>query len=93
MLWLENINVVLDVVLKLVVGVVWVNGINMFDVVVFFGGVCESGYGCEGGWEGFVVYIKLKIIVKFVVLIVFFMGDGVLVDLLDCMVKFYIGGK
>ncbi|MCT8159235.1 aldehyde dehydrogenase family protein [Pseudoruegeria sp. SHC-113] len=57
-LWTENINLALDIAPKLVAGVVWVNGTNMFDAAAGFGGVRESGYGREGGWEGLSAYTK-----------------------------------
>ncbi|MEN8837275.1 MAG: aldehyde dehydrogenase family protein, partial [Celeribacter marinus] len=50
--WSENINLALDIAPKLVAGVVWINGANMFDAAAGFGGVRESGFGREGGWEG-----------------------------------------
>nr|WP_205911817.1 aldehyde dehydrogenase family protein [Rhodobacter sp. SGA-6-6] len=57
-LWSENINLALDVAPKLRAGVVWVNGTNMFDAAAGFGGVRESGFGREGGWEGLTAYLK-----------------------------------
>ncbi|MBI1220090.1 MAG: aldehyde dehydrogenase family protein [Rhodobacteraceae bacterium] len=57
-LWTENINLALDVAPKLKAGVVWVNGTNMFDAAAAFGGVRESGFGREGGWEGLLAYLK-----------------------------------
>ncbi|MDQ2065982.1 aldehyde dehydrogenase family protein [Xinfangfangia sp. CPCC 101601] len=56
--WSENINLALDIAPKLRAGVVWVNGTNMFDAAAGFGGVRESGYGREGGWEGLAAYLK-----------------------------------
>jgi aldehyde dehydrogenase (NAD+) len=56
--WSENINLALDVAPKLRAGVVWVNGTNMFDAAAGFGGVRESGFGREGGWEGLMAYLK-----------------------------------
>ncbi len=50
--WSENLNLALDVAPKLFVGIVWVNGTNMMDAAAGFGGVRESGFGREGGWEG-----------------------------------------
>ncbi|MGQ0566607.1 MAG: aldehyde dehydrogenase family protein [Gemmobacter sp.] len=57
-LWTENVNLALDVAPKLRAGVVWVNGTNMFDAAAGFGGVRESGFGREGGWEGLLAYLK-----------------------------------
>jgi aldehyde dehydrogenase (NAD+) len=56
--WSENINLALDIAPKLKAGVVWVNGTNMFDAAAGFGGVRESGFGREGGWEGLMAYLK-----------------------------------
>lgn len=56
--WSENVNLALDVAPKLRAGVVWVNGTNMFDAAAGFGGVRESGFGREGGWEGLTAYLK-----------------------------------
>ena len=56
--WSENVNLALDIAPKLVAGVVWINGSNMFDAAAGFGGVRESGYGREGGWEGIWAYLK-----------------------------------
>ena len=57
-IWSENINLALDVAPKLAAGVVWINATNMFDAAAGFGGVRESGYGREGGWEGLLAYTK-----------------------------------
>ena len=57
-LWTENINLALDVAPKLRAGVVWVNGTNLLDAAAGFGGVRESGFGREGGWEGLLAYLK-----------------------------------
>jgi len=57
-LWTENVNLALDVAPKLKAGVVWVNAANLFDAAAGFGGVRESGFGREGGWEGLEAYLK-----------------------------------
>ncbi len=57
-LWTENLNLALDIAPKLVAGVVWVNATNLFDAAAPFGGVRESGFGREGGWEGLQAYLK-----------------------------------
>ncbi|WP_341863716.1 aldehyde dehydrogenase family protein [Gymnodinialimonas sp. 57CJ19] len=57
-LWTENVNLALDIAPKLVAGVVWVNATNLFDAAAPFGGVRESGFGREGGWEGLGAYLK-----------------------------------
>lgn len=59
-LWSENVNLALDIAPKLVAGVVWVNATNLFDAAAGFGGVRESGFGREGGWEGLTAYTKPK---------------------------------
>ncbi|NDR58601.1 aldehyde dehydrogenase family protein [Aliiruegeria sabulilitoris] len=56
--WSENINLALDIAPKLASGVVWVNATNLFDAAAGFGGVRESGFGREGGWEGLLAYTK-----------------------------------
>ncbi len=56
--WTENINLALDVAPKLRAGVVWVNATNLFDSAAGFGGVRESGFGREGGWEGLLAYLR-----------------------------------
>lgn len=56
--WSENLNLALDVAPKLAAGVIWVNGTNMFDAAAPFGGMRESGFGREGGWEGLSAYTR-----------------------------------
>ncbi|SFD13734.1 aldehyde dehydrogenase family protein [Tropicimonas isoalkanivorans] len=56
--WSENLNLALDVAPKLAAGVVWVNATNLFDAAAGFGGVRESGFGREGGWEGLLAYTR-----------------------------------
>ncbi len=56
--WTENINLALDIAPKLRSGIVWVNATNLFDAAAGFGGVRESGFGREGGWEGLLAYLK-----------------------------------
>ena len=58
--WTENINLALEIAPKIKAGVVWVNGANMFDAAAGFGGVRESGFGREGGWEGLLAYLRPK---------------------------------
>ncbi len=57
-LWTENLNLGLDIAPRLVAGVVWVNATNLFDAAAPFGGVRESGFGREGGWEGLSAYLR-----------------------------------
>jgi aldehyde dehydrogenase (NAD+) len=56
--WTENLNLALGTAPKLAAGVVWVNATNLFDASAPFGGVRESGFGREGGWEGLSAYLK-----------------------------------
>ena len=60
-IWTENINLALDIAPKLVAGVVWVNATNLFDAAAGFGGLRESGFGREGGWEGLQSYSKTAV--------------------------------
>ena len=55
--WSENVNRALAVAPALKAGVVWINGTNMFDAAVGFGGYRESGFGREGGREGMREYL------------------------------------
>jgi aldehyde dehydrogenase (NAD+) len=57
-LWSEDINRALDIAPRLAAGVVWVNATNLFDAAAGFGGVRESGFGREGGWEGLRAYTR-----------------------------------
>ena len=92
-LWTENVNLALDVAPKLAAGVVWVNGTNMFDAAAGFGGVRESGFGREGGWEGLRAYTKPKGKPKALKAIPPFTGDAGPSDPLDRTAKLYVGGK
>ena len=56
--WTENVNLALDMAPKIKAGVVWVNATNLFDAAAGFGGVRESGFGREGGWEGLMAYLR-----------------------------------
>ena len=59
-IWSESISLALQVAAKVEAGVVWVNGTNLFDAAVGFGGRKESGFGREGGREGAYEYLKPK---------------------------------
>ncbi|WP_010141672.1 aldehyde dehydrogenase family protein [Oceanicola sp. S124] len=91
--WSENINVALDVAPKLVAGVVWINGTNMFDAAAGFGGVRESGFGREGGWEGLQAYTRPAGKAKALKLKVPEVGAPELPEGLDRTAKLYVGGK
>jgi len=56
--WSENINLALDIAPKLAAGIVWINATNLMDAAAGFGGVRESGFGREGGWEGLAAYTR-----------------------------------
>ncbi len=91
--WTENINLALDIAPKLVAGVVWVNATNLFDAAAGFGGMRESGFGREGGWEGLSSYTKSKTALKPMKQIAAFAGNGGPVSGIDRTAKLYIGGK
>lgn len=92
--WTENLNLALGMAPKLVAGVVWVNGTNMFDAAAGFGGVRESGFGREGGWEGLSAYLKPAGKTKALAPIKAHTGKSdPVADTLDRTAKMYIGGK
>ena len=91
--WTENVNLALDIAPKLVAGVVWVNATNLFDAAAGFGGVRESGFGREGGWEGLTAYTRPKGKRKALARIEPATGHGSPVDPIDRTAKLYVGGK
>ncbi|WP_425079997.1 aldehyde dehydrogenase family protein [Ruegeria denitrificans] len=91
--WTENVNLALDIAPKLVAGVVWVNATNLFDAAAGFGGVRESGFGREGGWEGLSAYTKPKGKAKPLAKVEAVTGEGAPVDPIDRTAKMYVGGK
>ncbi len=91
--WSENINLALDIAPKLAAGIVWINGTNMMDAAAGFGGVRESGFGREGGWEGLAGYTRPKGTAKPLKYIEPFSGEGAPSDPIDRTAKLYIGGK
>ncbi len=91
--WTENVNLALDIAPKLSAGIVWVNATNLFDAAAGFGGVRESGFGREGGWEGLQSYTKPKSTAKAVRKVEAFAGEDGPIDPLDRTAKLYIGGK
>ena len=92
-LWTENVNLALDIAPKLAAGVVWANATNLFDAAAGFGGIRESGFGREGGWEGLTAYTKPKRNRAALSLIEPYPGDEGPTDPLDRTAKLYIGGK
>lgn len=92
-LWTENVNLALDIAPKLVAGVVWINGTNMFDAAAGFGGVRESGFGREGGWEGLSAYTKPARKTKALKKVEPFTGSEIAPAGVDRTGKLYIGGK
>jgi aldehyde dehydrogenase (NAD+) len=91
--WSENVNLALDIAPKLAAGVVWVNATNLFDAAAPFGGVRESGFGREGGWEGLSAYTKPKTALKPITPIAPHRGDKTNETPIDRTAKLYIGGK
>ncbi len=94
-LWTENVNLALDIAPKLVAGLVWVNGTNMFDAAAPFGGVRESGFGREGGVEGLMAYTKPTGALDRLKPVVAFEGNdkGAAPAGIDRTAKMFIGGK
>ena len=92
--WTENVNLALGMAPKLVAGVVWINGTNMFDAAAGFGGVRESGFGREGGWEGLSAYLRPSGKTKPLARIEAKTGKPDEVgDALDRTAKLYVAGK
>ena len=90
--WSESINLALDVAPKLAAGIVWVNGTNMMDAAAPFGGVRESGFGREGGWEGLQAYTRPTEVAKSRKPVAANTGKGASAGL-DRTAKLYVGGK
>ncbi len=91
--WTENVNLALDIAPKLAAGVVWINATNLFDAAAGFGGVRESGFGREGGWEGLRAYAKPTTSVKPLAPVEAEQGQDRPVDPIDRTAKLYVGGK
>ncbi|MFK7744342.1 MAG: aldehyde dehydrogenase family protein [Roseobacter sp.] len=91
--WSENINLALDLAPKLAAGIVWINGTNMMDAAAGFGGVRESGFGREGGWEGLAGYTKPKGKPKPLKTVAAFGAGTSPTETIDRTAKLYIAGK
>jgi aldehyde dehydrogenase (NAD+) len=92
--WTENVNLALDIAPKVKAGVVWVNGANMLDAAAPFGGVRESGFGREGGWEGLLAYLRPKGALKPLTPVVAVAEPATAqVTGLDRTAKLFIGGR
>ncbi len=92
--WTENINLALDMAPKIKAGVVWVNATNLFDAAAGFGGMRESGFGREGGWEGLLTYLKPAGKARALPPAVAVPAPKeAVVDGIDRTAKLYIGGK
>ena len=92
--WTENVNLALDIAPKLRAGVVWVNGTNMFDAAAGFGGMRESGFGREGGWEGLLAYLRPDAVSKPLKRVAAVAAPAMpTVPALDRTAKLHLGGK
>jgi aldehyde dehydrogenase (NAD+) len=92
-IWTENINLALDIAPKVKAGVVWVNATNLFDAAAGFGGVRESGFGREGGWEGLAAYVKSDEKTKALPPLKVIETQIQSVDGMDRTAKLFVGGK
>ncbi len=92
--WTENVNLALDIAPKLAAGVVWVNATNLFDAAAGFGGVRESGFGREGGWEGLRAYTRrVEKCTKLTPVKPVPAPKAALVEDMDRTAKLFVGGK
>ena len=91
--WTENVNLALDIAPKLAAGVVWVNATNLFDAAAGFGGVRESGFGREGGWEGLAAYTRARGKPRALKPVELLTGEAGPADPIDRTAKLYVGGK
>ena len=92
-IWSENINLALGIAPKINAGVIWVNGTNMFDASAGFGGMRESGFGREGGWDGLKAYTAPKATAKKIKPAASKTVSNKDVSDIDRTAKLYIGGK
>jgi len=92
-IWTENLSLAFDIGRKLATGVVWLNSTNLLDAAVGFGGVRESGFGREGGWEGLEAYTQPRQRTKPYQPIRLFEGSRPPTAAVDRTAKLYIDGK
>ncbi len=93
-IWTENVNLALDMAPKVKAGVVWVNATNLFDAAAGFGGMRESGFGREGGWEGLMAYLRPARKAKALVAAKAAPAPAeAVLEGIDRTAKLYIGGK
>jgi aldehyde dehydrogenase (NAD+) len=93
-IWTENVNLALDMAPKVKAGVVWVNATNLFDAAAGFGGVRESGFGREGGWEGLMAYLRPVAKTKALTVPKAVPAPAeTLVEGIDRTAKLFVGGK
>ncbi|MCW1917203.1 aldehyde dehydrogenase family protein [Rhodobacter sp. KR11] len=92
-IWTENVNLALDLAPKIKAGVVWVNATNLFDAAAGFGGIRESGFGREGGWEGLAAYLKPSAKTKALAPVALTDAAIEQVPDMDRTAKLFIGGK
>ena len=93
--WSENLNLALGIAPELAAGVVWVNGTNMFDAAAGFGGLRESGFGREGGWEGMLAYTRPAAAAPRAAAVAPVPAPalGAPAEAIDRTAKLYVGGK
>lgn len=54
----EQLTLALETAKNIKAGTVWINCHNVFDAAAGFGGFKQSGFGRDGGQEGFLEYLK-----------------------------------
>ncbi len=54
----EQLTLALETAKHIKAGTVWINCHNVFDAASGFGGYKQSGFGRDGGQEGFLEYLK-----------------------------------
>lgn len=92
-IWTENINLALEIAPKVKAGIIWINATNLMDAAAGFGGMRESGFGREGGWEGLAAYTKPKAAPKSLKFALPFNGIPSVSDPIDRTAKLFVGGK